>query len=221
MENQTLIEKMPLIKYGELLKNSWKLFKEKWKKMFPLLAIEAIPLLAYSYYGDNFVLFVISFIVSVWIGLSILYILKDDSIDYSKALKLGWEKISSGIWIAILNLVAILGGLILLVIPGIIFMIWFYFSQYILIFEDKKGKEALIASKKLVKGNWWNVFGKMMILILYIFAVMFCIMIPVGIILGDNGSSFASTLVSIFLISPFTSIYFYLFYKDLKRLKAE
>jgi len=221
MENQTLIEKMPLMKYGELLKNSWKLFKEKWKKMFPLLAIEAIPLLVYSYYGDNFVLFVISFIVSVWIGLSILYILKDDSIDYSKALKLGWEKISSGIWIAILNLVAILGGLILLVIPGIIFMIWFYFSQYILIFEDKKGKEALIASKKLVKGNWWNVFGKMMILILYIFAVMFCIMIPAGIILGDNGSPFASTLVSIFLISPFTSIYFYLFYKDLKRLKAE
>ncbi|HRH23553.1 MAG TPA: hypothetical protein PK295_02905 [Candidatus Magasanikbacteria bacterium] len=57
----------------------------------------------------------------------------------------------------------VLGGFILLIIPGIIFSVWFVFTLQARVLDQKKGTNALSASKSLVAGNWWGVFGRIVL----------------------------------------------------------
>lgn len=60
----------------------------------------------------------------------------------------------------ILGLITV-GGLILLIIPGILFVVWFAFSKFIMI-EKKVGiKESLVKSKILAKGIYWKILGRL------------------------------------------------------------
>ena len=50
-------------------------------------------------------------------------------------------------------------GLAALILPGIYLLIrWFFVAQCVVI-EDKRGFDALARSGQLVRGNWWRVFG--------------------------------------------------------------
>ncbi len=63
----------------------------------------------------------------------------------------------SVIWASILLGVMFFAGIILLVIPAIIFSVWYIFTAYTVIFEEKRGWAALKASKDLVKGRWFSI----------------------------------------------------------------
>ncbi|TWU25740.1 hypothetical protein [Bythopirellula polymerisocia] len=56
-----------------------------------------------------------------------------------------------GTWL--LQMLAIMGGFILLIIPGIIFTFWFYLATHTVVIGGESGKAALSRSKKLMKGN--------------------------------------------------------------------
>ena len=129
---------------------------------------------------------------------------------FNEAIKTGWQKMFSLAWVSVLTTLAIIGGGILLIIPGIIFAIWFIFSDYVLVLDGKKGILALGESKKLVSGYWWPVFFKVFILsLITFFAGLLFIALPiVGRIFAD-----------LFLI-PFSVIYGFLIYSDLKRIKG-
>lgn len=58
-------------------------------------------------------------------------------------------------------------GFILLIIPGIIFGTWFSFSLFILINENTGILESMRKSKALVKGNFWKVFGRLFLFMLF------------------------------------------------------
>jgi hypothetical protein len=47
---------------------------------------------------------------------------------------------------------------LLLIVPGIIFSIYWIFALYVSIFRDINGTDALKYSKKLVEGKWWRIF---------------------------------------------------------------
>jgi len=91
---------------------------------------------------------------------------ENQPITLSGSLRAAFEKYPFYFWVTILAGLAILGGLILLIVPGIIFGVWFTFSGYAVILEDREGLSALRRSKQLVKGNGWYVF--VVFFILYI-----------------------------------------------------
>ncbi|MDO8499038.1 MAG: hypothetical protein Q7S66_00020 [bacterium] len=64
---------------------------------------------------------------------------------------------------SVLTGIFVICGAILLVIPGIIFAIWYSLAIYIAIFEGKKGWAALQTSKSLVAGRWWLILGSIVI----------------------------------------------------------
>lgn len=70
-----------------------------------------------------------------------------------EALGRSFSKIGSLLWTSILMGLAVMGGIILLIIPGILFALWFGLAQYVVILEDKSGGAALSRSKKLVQPN--------------------------------------------------------------------
>lgn len=59
--------------------------------------------------------------------------------------------IVSGVYIMLLSM--------LLLIPGIIYSIYWTFSMSITILTGKSGKEAMDHSKSLVQGRWWKTVG--------------------------------------------------------------
>ena len=54
---------------------------------------------------------------------------------------------------------AIMGGMILCIIPGIIFAFWFMLAQHVAVLEGISGSEALGRSKVLMKGNYGTGFA--------------------------------------------------------------
>lgn len=58
-------------------------------------------------------------------------------------------------------------GFVLLIIPGIIFGTWFSFSLFVLINEKTGILESMRRSKKLVKGKFWKVLGRLFIFMLF------------------------------------------------------
>jgi hypothetical protein len=70
-----------------------------------------------------------------------------------------------GTWI--LLYLAVLGGLILLIVPGIIFLFWFSLATQVVVVEKLAGSTALGRSRELMKGN----MGKAFVLGLLLFVI--------------------------------------------------
>ena len=81
-----------------------------------------------------------------------------------EALKHGLNRLGPLIWTTILMYLAIWGGLILFIIPGIYFAIWFGLSQHVVVIEGLSGRAALGRSKKLVHANRGKFLALMIIL---------------------------------------------------------
>ncbi|MFA4880369.1 MAG: hypothetical protein WC650_01975 [Candidatus Doudnabacteria bacterium] len=177
------------------------------------------------------VLFLVMIIIFVILGISLLIaalifqILAQGSIilaiiqkDYRREtdVKKIWHEIFSQaksiIWVNILTSLVILGGYLLLFIPGLIFGLWFNFGIFVLLQEKQVGRAALKRSRALVKGYFWPLAFRVFILTLIIGgSSVFCSLIPFfGSVLGMAISLFAL---------PFMYIYLYLIYKNLLELK--
>jgi hypothetical protein len=62
--------------------------------------------------------------------------------------------------VSILQFLIVVGGMFLLIIPGILFWIRYAFAQQAVIIDKKNPKEALALSKSLVEGRFWKVLGR-------------------------------------------------------------
>ncbi len=70
-------------------------------------------------------------------------------------------------WVVVLQWLATLIGFILLVVPGLLAYVWLYFAQYALICDERRGWEALLHSRQLLRG----LFLKVAVRIVVFFAV--------------------------------------------------
>ena len=75
------------------------------------------------------------------------------------ALKMSFEKWGSGILTNIVQGFILFLLLILLIVPGLIWIVYYSFTSQIVALNDLKYKRALDYSKSLVKGNWWRTLG--------------------------------------------------------------
>jgi zinc-ribbon domain len=126
----------------------------------------------------------------------------------------GWQQLWKYAGLTLLLGLIVTGGSLLLIIPGIVFIIWFFFCQYILADEGLGGWQALERSRQLVRGHWWAIFGRCLLLVLVMLTVsVLTARIPV---IGAP-LNFAFSL----LLTPFSLIYFYQLYKDLKRCQQQ
>ncbi len=152
------------------------------------------------------ILLLVAIAINFIVQISLLYAIEEKDLTIRQYFSKARPVVGSYALVLILQGLVVLGGFILFIIPGVIFSIWFAFSGYIMIFEGKKGVEALKASKALVAGYWWAIFGRLLLMMLAIWIISW---VPV---LGP--------LVNAFAVAPFMAIYFYTIYKDLKRIKG-
>jgi hypothetical protein len=166
--------------------------------------------------------FVIIFTSQVWGQTALLYAVKDsqERIGVMESYRRGWHKIFSYWWVYLLTGFITLGGFLLLIVPGIIFAVWFSLAVFVLIAEDLKGMNALLKSREYVKGKWDGVcwrFAFIGIISLIIFLVPILIFNLLKIPFGEEISKF---VIGLFL-TPLVTTYLFLVYNYLKALKGE
>lgn len=140
----------------------------------------------------------------------------DFAASYRVGLKLFWAEVLIGI----LTILALIGGSVLLVVPGIMLGIALTFASYTLVVEDRHGMHALVASRKYVKGYWWAVVGRTLLLALIFIAMMALIYAPILTLLGRVAGAVVY-LVLLVCYAPFSTCYTYGMYENLRRLKME
>lgn len=159
-----------------------------------LIFLFAFGLIFFGFYS----LMTLSFI---YIGFS-----KKNKINFKGSIGGGWKFFWSYIGLSLLLLLALSGLFLLLIIPGVIFLVYWTFAPYVL-FNEKKGIiDSMKGSFHLVKGRWWKTFGFVFKMILFTILVSLIFSyIPFG--------DFISTL----LLTPFAIFFFKNLYLDMKK----
>lgn len=126
------------------------------------------------------------------------------SISLKEVFVLGYKKMWRFFLISIVLGFIILGGIVLLIIPAVIFGVWYSFSLFLVMDKDLSIKESLSQSKAMVKGKFWKILGRILIFALFGFLI--------GFVLGFVpyvGSIVVSFLAPLFILPSF------LLYRDL------
>jgi hypothetical protein len=113
-------------------------------------------------------------------------------------------------------------GFLLFIIPGVILFVRFYFVPFVASLEGIYYRSALRKSSEYVKGLWWKVFARILILVvlLFVVSVIFYIIL---FILGKI-SPIIPSLLSIILnyaIHVFSLVYTFTLYNQIKNVKRE
>ncbi|MCA9359849.1 hypothetical protein KC850_02300 [Candidatus Kaiserbacteria bacterium] len=129
---------------------------------------------------------------------AILYIVSfsaEREVSFQEALVFARKNILSFFWLNIVSSLVIIGGYVLLIIPGIILSVYIIFSQFTFSIEGRRGVDALLRSRNLVKNNWWTIVKK----ISGVYVVLIIIFILVGAVAGLTLSSLPEGAESKFL----------------------
>jgi hypothetical protein len=167
--------------------------------------------------GGLIVTAVISVIISAVLQAAILRAAAQatigDPVDPQESYRFGFKRLGSVILVSLLVGLAVAAGLILLVIPGLIFLIFLSVSVPVLIVENRRGRAALSRSWNLVKGHFWHAVG---------------VIIVAGIITGIVGGIIGSiggdvwvvrwifSSIGTIITAPFTALVSVLLYLDLR-----
>jgi len=65
--------------------------------------------------------------------------------------------------VVLLQLLVVLVGLILLIVPGLVLIIWLYFGQYALVFDNRHSWPALLHSRDLMRGRFFKVATRIIV----------------------------------------------------------
>jgi hypothetical protein len=213
-----------LLPVGELFSVSWEIYR---RRFGPLVGLYLISILLFIIplavlLGGSFALgmlfpdakyvligiggtlgLFISCITVFWGTAGLTVAVTDESLGVSSALAIGWAKVWSFIWLFSILGFVVTGGLLLFFLPGMLFLVWFSFAQFILAEEDVRGMNAMLKSREYVKGYGGEVFLRMFLI--WIIAAVVS-MVP-----------FIGPILSI-VFFPFVLIYLYQIYADLKAM---
>ncbi|MFA5211328.1 MAG: glycerophosphoryl diester phosphodiesterase membrane domain-containing protein [Patescibacteria group bacterium] len=231
-----------------ILKSSLELFKKHsgiFLKYSAVIFIPSFILMIVQYSLSYFILFLgnafLAFalylflslsisLASIWISLSLIKtiakIYENQLPNFSESFNQTANSILSSIWAYVLIFLAVFGGLILFIIPGIIFAIWFSFAIQAVVLDEKKGVESLKQSKKLVEKRWWQTFWRIFIpalfftLIIVIFEWFFALILGVKDETVLNLPTFIYLVLIMILssfVTPFATSAMTILYLELKK----
>ncbi|MAF79665.1 hypothetical protein CL629_01145 [bacterium] len=156
----------------------------------------------------------------VWANAALLYSITSGAKDnFLVAYRESFSKIGSYIWIGVLSTLAVLGGLLLFVIPGIIISVAITFAAFILFVEGDKGSAALFKSREYVRGNWWGVLGRVLFAFLIVSLFLNLLQALIRYVFGSMASEIVVDAVSSFVVIPFSFVFLFEIYKSLRNGK--
>ena len=134
------------------------------------------------------------------------------NLSWGDAMRKGFSRWGSTVGTSILAGFILLGLTILLIVPGIIWTVYYTFWLYVVALRNIGGKAALDYSKNLVVGQWWRVAGIIIVISIADIITNFIIGIPSwflpdNLILNVLSDTTLDVISSLFTV---TSIVFFL-----------
>ena len=138
-------------------------------------------------------------------------------------------------WILLLQLIAVLVGFVLLVIPGLLAFVWLYFAQYALVFDNRRSWPALFYSRDLMRRRFFKVAVRIVVFLAvwsgfnsWVGGAFFAISLLIGPIGIWTGALWMTIFVFALIASAvaYATIAFFIaagarLYQDLKAIAAE
>jgi hypothetical protein len=160
--------------------------------------------------------FVMSFVLQAAVVRAAAQAVVGDPVDPEASYRYGFKRLGSVILVSLLLGLIIFAGLLLLVIPGFIFMVFLSLSIPALVVENRRGTDALGRSWNLVSGSFWHVLGT-----LFVTAVITGVI--GGVIAAIGGSNFLLswifTSIGQIITTPFTALVGVVLYLDVRARK--
>jgi len=209
---------------GELFRQSWELYQKRFVTLILLylLTMLAVIIPTALAVGLAFLMTLIAggiaFFVTVSLGILVgiacalwcysgfLCAVVDNTLRLEDALTRGKKLLLPLAWIFLLTGFIITGGYFLLIIPGVIFTVWFFFAQFIVPGENVRGMEALLKSREYVRGRWLDVALR-----------LFLIWVVSGVV---SLIPFFGMILAV-LFFPYVMIFHCLIYRDLRAIKGD
>lgn len=209
---------------GDLFRQSWELYQ---KRFAPLALLYLLTILAFVIptavaVGLGFFTTLlaggVAFFITVSLGIlagiigslwcygGFLCAVLDDTLRLEEALRRGKELILLLAWIFLLSGFLVTGGYLLLIIPGVIFTVWFSLAQFIMPGENVRGLAALLKSREYVRGYWLAVALRLFL---------------VWIVSGLVGAIPLFGPILALLFFPYLMIFHCLIYRNLRALKGD
>ena len=178
---------------GEILSTALQLYRRHWRTLLAIAAVVVVPITLLHYLlGDlvrtqgettrNGVVVEtarwsvgIAGLLAALVGILMYLVLtgaitravaaevagEDPSLEQSY--RFGFHRLGSVLLVSVLVGLAIIGGLILFIIPGIYIGIRLCVSIEALVIEGRRGTQAMGRSWELVGGHWWHAFGALVV----------------------------------------------------------
>ena len=178
-------------KIGQKIKETWPIYKANFSTILILIAITIVTKFIGSD-SHNWGLVIVSYVISIlisyiWIRFILGLIDKKDFNPFSRKSLPSFKRFWNLLTTLILSGLCILGGFILLIIPGFYIIGRLIFSVYISVDKNKDGVASVKESWNMTKGYGWNLFWKGLLISLFIilgyiaFLVGALITYPIGI----------------------------------------
>lgn len=147
---------------------------------------------------------VISGVLTLWV-LSALYLKQralgvDQQLGVGDALNMALRRLAPLVGASILFVLAVVAGLLLLLVPGLILAVSLMMYMALLLFEDKGAVDSLTASHRLVWGNWWR-SSAILTVALILVVVIFVALGVVAVIVAPFAGLAMADIVMVGLIS--------------------
>ena len=198
---------MQLDSLGVLFSNSWQRYQ---KRFLTLVSIYLPPLvmvgigkllLLQPAFPDLMLGALLSFLGSLLsIAASIgMLVSVGKGTDFIESYRAGFRWFWAYIWVVILVDLALIGGFIMLIVPGILLSFQLALSVYVLVLEEQRGMQALWQSREYTKGYWWVFVGRCLLFLLIAGALLLVIYLPFKLLLGDAAGWLAYGVLFLFL----------------------
>jgi hypothetical protein len=207
---------------GELLSNTWLIYRGRLLTLLGLYLFSVVMLLVpmgatfgagmlttMTWPGSFMAIFLVSMLggligILAWLwGFGgFISASCDEMQKFKEALGSGWRNMWSLLWLYLMVGYIIQGGFLLFILPGIAWTVSFFAAQFIIFEEPQRGIDAMLKSRAYVKGHWWAVFGRLLVIIIILTIAS---AVPFGGI----------------LLTPFMMIYMVLIYKELRTIKGK
>jgi hypothetical protein len=133
----------------------------------------------------------------------IIVVVRPDVVSLQQAIAEVPRKFLPMLWVTILSSAVIMGGFIFVLIPGLIFAMWFSFTLYVYLSQNISGLQALRLSKEYVRGFFWRVawsFFAFGVLAAIVCAIVIVLIMGLAVVTGPIGFIF-SLLLDVLMVA--------------------
>jgi hypothetical protein len=164
---------------GEIVASGWDLYCLHLKRILPIFLVVYVPINiglsfvpaadwveTYGALGRNMHMAVIQlteFFVGILATMALAKLIEESlyghTITWLQALRHAVSRWPAAIGTGLLAMLIVFGLTLLLIVPGVVWMIYYSFFLFVVALRGLSGKPALDYSRAIVQGQWWRVFA--------------------------------------------------------------